>query len=200
MKTVYLTGAPGSGKTTSLDALVLKMPGLATWKYSEQLARHIQDRVSNAVDNKELRRASASLVSPEDILAVDNKLANFAKKKRTKQHLIIDSHPVTKEPYGFRCTAFTSNRLTSLGLDEIWVTYVDPDTTLSRLHPELTGRQPISREEAVMHTQLQAALAIQYGVLSGCPVHFFDTSESKEKIAARMQERLMKTRLTGGDT
>ena len=192
MKVVYLTGAPGSGKTTALDGLLSRMSNVAGWRYSERLAEHIQQRSGAIVEHDTLRRVSAALVSPDDISAVDDSLVEFVGLSHGSRHVVIDSHPVTKEAYGFRCTPFTVDRLMSLGLDEIWLTYLDPETTLLRLDADRTGRQAINREEAAMHSSLQASLAIQYGVLAGCPVYFFNTSAPVEEVIDHMQKRVLK--------
>ena len=192
MKVVYLTGAPGSGKTTALNGLLSRMSNVAGWRYSERLSQHIQHKSGASVEHEALRRASATLVSPDDIAAVDAALVEYVGLSRASRHVIIDSHPVTKEHFGFRCTPFSVGRLTSLGLDEIWITYLDPATTLLRLDSDQTGRQAISREEAAMHSSLQASIAIQYGILAGCPVYFFDASAPADQVVDHMQRRLLK--------
>jgi adenylate kinase len=192
MKTVYLTGAPGSGKTTALDGIQSRLPEVACWKYSERLAEHLHRSAGGAIDHHKLRSKSAGIVTPTDIEAVDMALSEFVASSSGLRHVIIDSHPVTKEAYGFRCTPFSAERLLSLNLDEIWVTYVDATTTLSRLRTSETGRQPVTSDEAELHTSMQASVAIQYGIAAGRPVYFFNTAAPPDDVVGQMLKRLQK--------
>jgi adenylate kinase len=61
-----------------------------------------------------MHQQSSSLITPEDIAAVDQKLLSFVQERRGRINVIIDSHPVTKENYGFRVTTFSLDQLKAL--------------------------------------------------------------------------------------
>jgi adenylate kinase len=138
----------------------------------------------------DLRAKSAGVVTAEDIEAVDDLLIEFVQEKRDSSHIIIDSHPVTKESYGFRATAFSQDRIRQLSLDEIWVLYTAPEVAIKRIAKDAQGRPQITFVEAQFHTLLQSSVAATYGILAGCPVYFFDTDCVQSEIVERLAGRL----------
>ncbi|WP_182915299.1 AAA family ATPase [Rhodopseudomonas palustris] len=193
IKTVYITGAPASGKTTAVEALKshprLK-ESLEVWSYSSRLMEFLNRHSADAIDHGRLRQSSASLVRPEEIEALDAELLVYVEDRRGKNNILIDSHPVTREDYGFRCTSFSAAYLAKIGLDEIWMLYTDAKTSLLRVLEDKVVRKPISEEAAEMHTSMQASLAIAYGVAAGCPVYFFDTGCDQSMLVDRLALRL----------
>lgn len=189
-KTIYLTGAPASGKSTTAKKLADAIQPLEVWEYGARLTDYLRQRNSDVKDQVELRARSAERVFPEDIVAVDNLLISFVESNRANRHIIVDSHPVTKEEYGFRITAFSLERIRELNPDEIWVLYTSPEVAIERISKDAQGRMNISTEEARMHAALQSSVAANYGVILGCPVHLFDTDRPQEEIVARLRRRL----------
>jgi adenylate kinase len=130
------------------------------------------------------------VVTPTDIDALDDLLLGWIKKRRGAQHLLIDSHPVTKEQYGFRVTAFSLDRFKSLQPSEIWLFYASPEVTVDRISRAPSGRPEITLEEARMHTATQASMAMTYGIIAGCPVYMFDTDVDRATLLERLRGRL----------
>jgi adenylate kinase len=52
------------------------------------------------------------------------------------------------------------------------------------------GRPQITEEEARFHTQLQASVAITYGMQLGTAIHFFDSAVPSEQLATQIVFRL----------
>jgi adenylate kinase len=190
IKTIYLTGAPAAGKSTTIQRLRRVCDNVEIWEYSRRLGDYISGRQSYQVSHNQLRSASAAVVSPEDIVAVDRMLVDFVGSMRGQKHIVIDSHPVTKEDYGFRCTAFSYEQIRSIKPDEIWVLYAHPAVTLQRIRASDDGRKPVDEEAAQMHTFLQASVATNYGISVGCPVYFFDSSFDQDGLVERLVGRL----------
>jgi adenylate kinase len=188
-KTIYLTGAPASGKTTTVELLKQSGRPIEVWSYGSRLQEYLAAK-SVAVEYADLRTQSSSIVRPADIEEVDRLLVSFVAERRDSMNIIIDSHPVTKEHYGFRVTAFSQELLLAVGPDEIWVTYASAAETVTRVSADPQGRPQVTVDEAAMHTGIQAALATTYGVLLGRPVYFFDTDNSAEGRIATMVKRL----------
>lgn len=189
-KTIYLTGAPASGKSTTASKLSDAIEHLEVWEYGARLTAYLRERNGDIKDQVELRELSAGRVLPEDIVAVDKRLISFVKSNRTNRHIIVDSHPVTKEEYGFRITAFSQKCIRELNPDEIWILYTSPEVAVERISRDAQGRPNISIEEARMHTALQSSVAANYGVILGRPVYLFDTDRPQEEIVARLSKRL----------
>ena len=190
-KVIYLTGAPAAGKS-STSQILAQRADIELWEYRARLTEHCKQRSHGIRSQKDLRAKSSILVTPEDVLEVDRLLIEFVTEKRKTQHVIVDSHPVTKEAYGYRVTAFSQEQITRLNPDEIWVLYADPELTRSRIHEDAGGRPMPSEEEARTHTQTQISVATTYGIIVGCPVYIFDTSQPRELLTDSLLARLAK--------
>ncbi|MDX8449633.1 ATP-binding protein [Mesorhizobium captivum] len=188
-KVIYVTGAPAAGKSSTLQALRARIPGMEVWEYGERLTSYVRARSIDLVDQSELRAKSAQVVTPDDIVQLDGQLLEFVELRRGKVPVLIDSHPVTKEEYGFRITAFSENRVRDLAPDEIWVFFTSPEETRRRIQSESGGRPLPSEEEARMHTSLQASIAATYGIIVGAPVYLFDTAIDQETLLSRLTRR-----------
>lgn len=173
---IYLTGHPASGKTTLVKRLTESFSRVRGFVYSELLAAHLSEKSKNPLSQSKLRERSANIVTPGDIKFVDNYLIGEVKKARRSRHVLIDSHAVTKEDYGFRVTAFSVPILKALNPTKIYVLFTDSKTVMSRIKTNPKGRPDISRFEADFHCFTQAALAVVYGVQVGIPVYFCDNS------------------------
>jgi adenylate kinase len=156
-KVVYLTGAPAAGKSSTTKLLADRVSNLEIWEYGARLTTYVQARRENVSSQEDVRRLSAGVITMEDVRAVDEALLDFVAKHRGTRNVIIDSHPVTKERYGFRIIPFSLNRFSVLHPDEIWVFYTSPDVTLARIGANSGGRPIIDAEQARMHTALQRA-------------------------------------------
>ncbi|OBP72347.1 hypothetical protein BAE42_16180 [Mesorhizobium loti] len=189
-KVIYLTGAPAAGKSSTTRLLAEKIPDLLIWEYGARLTEYLKDRCSTVQSQEDLRSQSAGLVTPQDVAEVDKLLATFVDNHRSTRPIIIDSHPVTKEVYGYRITAFSFEQIARLKPDEIWVVFASPEETRKRIANDPGGRPMISDEEARMHTGLQASVATTYGIITGSPVYLFDTGLPRETLIERMLGRL----------
>lgn len=167
-----------------------KLPHLAIWEYGARLTRFLQERGSLVKDQDELRARSAGVVTPADIDSLDDELLAWTAESRQTSHCVIDTHPVTKEDYGYRVTAFSVERFRQLKPDEIWLFYVAPDITVDRIARKAAGRPTITLEEARIHSAAQASLACTFGVIAGCPVYMFDTNVEQAVLVARLARRL----------
>jgi adenylate kinase len=189
-KVVYLTGAPAAGKSSTTTALVERVPGLLVWEYGARLTEYIQARSTAELTQAELRARSSNIVTPEDIAAVDLALVSFVTTHRVTHPVIIDSHAVTKEEYGYRITPFSLEQFARLSPDEIWILYASPEVTISRIKADAAGRPMVDEEEARMHTALQASVGATYGMSLGIPVYFFDTAKPRDQLLDRLTRRL----------
>jgi adenylate kinase len=189
-KVIYLTGAPASGKSSTTRMLRDHVPDLVVWEYGARLTEHVRGRSDGVVTQDDLRARSAGVVTPQDVDEVDHALIAFVAEHRGSRHILIDSHPVTKEAYGYRITPFSLARFAHLAPDEIWVLFASPEETRRRIAVNDGGRPMVTEEEARMHTAMQASVAATYGMSLGRPVYLFDTAAPREELVARLAERL----------
>lgn len=189
-KVVYLTGAPAAGKSSTVARLREADPSIQIFEYGARLTEMVKARSTGIESQDDVRTRSAMLIGPEDIVEMDRRLLAFVAERRGHQTVLIDSHPVTKESYGFRITAFSMEQIRQLNPDEIWVFFASPQETRRRIEEAPDGRPLVSEEEARMHTTIQASVAATYGIMSPSPVYLFDTEQNREALISRFQERL----------
>lgn len=189
-KVIYLTGAPAAGKSSTTRLLAERVPGLLIWEYGARLTAHVMARSGDVSSQADLRARSAGVVTPQDVDEVDDALIAFVAENRGTSPVLIDSHPVTKEAYGYRITPFSLERFAQLAPDEMWVLYASPEETRRRIGADSGGRPMVSDEEARTHTALQASVAATYGMSLGRPVYLFDTAAPRDELVDRLVERL----------
>jgi adenylate kinase len=189
-KIIYLTGAPASGKSSTTKLIREQVPGLVIWEYGAKLTEHCAARFVDVTNQNDLRAKSAGLVTAEDVAVVDEALLKFVDEERGRRHVVIDSHPVTKEEWGYRITPFSLEQFARLSPDEIWVLYASPEETRRRIQNDPGGRPLVNEEEARAHTMLQASVAATYGMSIRCPVYMFDTGVPRDVLVARLAGRL----------
>ena len=189
-KVIYLTGAPAAGKSSTTRLMAERMPGLLVWEYGARLTSYIMAKAADVTGQDDLRALSASVVTPEDVAEVDQALLAFVEKHRATKNVLIDSHPVTKEVYGFRITPFSFRQFEALRPDEIWVLYANPEEALRRIAADAGGRPMVTAEEARSHTLLQASIAATYSASLRCPAYMFDTATPRDELVDRLIDRL----------
>jgi len=189
-KVVYLTGAPAAGKSSTTAMLANRLPDLLVWEYGARLTEYVKGRSPEVTAQDDLRTRSAGIVTPEDVAEVDRMLVAFVSEHRGKRPILIDSHSVTKEEYGYRITPFSLEQFAKLGPDEIWVLLASPEATRARIAADGRGRPMVSEEDARLHTALQASVAATYGMSLGRPIYLFDTTGSQSALVDRLAGRL----------
>jgi adenylate kinase len=188
---VYLTGAPATGKSTLCRALSETVNGLQVFCYSEKLRDHVNARRERQIDEVEIRERSAAVVTREDVEHVDTQLINWVATERRVRDVVIDSHPVTAEVYGFRITAFSQQQLAALAPDVIICLYADPAILQHRIAQDAQGRRSLTHTDISLHVTLQASVAAQYAVLLGKACHLVNSDTPRadlvETVIARAE-------------
>jgi len=165
-------------------------PTFLHFEYGAELTKHIQSEGRSVTDQQELRARSAGMVTPADVEAVDAKLLRMVEQYRGSQTILVDSHAVTKEDFGFRITAFSQTAVQQLAPDEIWLFYTEPVIAVSRIRNDAKGRPAITEEQARMHTHVQASIAATYGIVTGAPVYLIDTHREQDGLVEYLMQRL----------
>jgi adenylate kinase len=187
---VYLTGAPATGKSSLGRALAQRVENLAVFEYGERLREHLSQRTGEHLTQEILRGESAAIASAEDIQVMDQALLTFVARQRQESHVLIDTHPVTKEVFGFRITAFSLAEITELAPTLICVLYTEPDVVVSRIADSPGGRPRPTEWEASYHSNLQAMVAVSYATQLGVPVYLFDSARPSSELAEDIGRRI----------
>ncbi len=189
-KVIYLTGAPATGKSTLGKAIEQLRDDIVFISYSTELVNYINSKISGGeLDDIKIREQSELSVTEDDVKTVDRKLISRCNIERKNKNIIIDSHPVTKEKYGFRITGFEVGNLQKLSPDIIICLYASPEIITKRIHSNSGGRPLPSKFELEIHIQAQASLAAIYGVLVGSPVYLIDSDKELNQLAQIVLKR-----------
>lgn len=187
---IYLTGPPATGKSTLVSHLEACVTPLLSFTHSSVLAEHLNAGATEPLSQDDLRRESAGRIRPEDVNAVDRQLIRFVQDNRAKTHIIIDSHAVTKEQFGFRVTPFAVETLLAVRPTIIFMLYAEATVVRERITAESQGRPLVSSFESDLHTHLQASVAVTYSIQLGIPLYLLDSAAPTEELAAQISRRL----------
>lgn len=179
---IYLTGAPATGKSTLTVDLVAQADQVTVFTYSKELARVTSARAGSVTQN-DMREQSAKLITRADVEVVDAELVQRARQfKESGGYLVIDSHPVTIETFGFRVTPFTKEMLQQLAPDVIVCLYADAETLTARIEADAAGRPLPPRRELDRHVDLQCQIASIYAIETGASLYFLDASKPRAEV------------------
>lgn len=187
-KIIYLTGAPATGKSTLTARVAAYAKDVEVFTYSLELARVTSARVGQLTQN-DMREQSAKIITREDVALVDEQLIDKATSFRQRDgFLVVDSHPVTIEKFGFRVTPFTKEMLSRLSPDVITCLYADAATLEARIKADAAGRPLPSRVDLNRHVDLQCQVAWTYAFESGASLYFLDAALPGHDVMANFMK------------
>jgi adenylate kinase len=187
-KVVLLTGAPGTGKSTLRRSLESCIPGLQHFDYGELLLRRKkQQGIQLRYD--ELREQSSSVISSKDVADTDDWVAAEIGRSRVRSDVIIDSHALTREEYGFRAIPYSVHQLDAIKFDAIIALRCD---LIARVAADRGGRRELSVELAREIQTLQEALCLHYAVGCACTAFVIDTSKQTAEEVSAVAARILK--------
>lgn len=123
----------------------------------------------------DLRSQSSKIISPQLIRDVDEELVQIVDKTKQLRPVIIDSHPVTIEQFGFRITPFTTEILKRLAPDCICMLTAPSSEIRRRILCNPDNRLIPSEEQIETHFLLQSQVVVNYGMTLGVPIYLLKT-------------------------
>lgn len=187
---IYLTGAPAAGKSSLTAALSAAINPLHVIEYGKLLTERVNNKLGASLVQSDIRTQSAQVITFEDVQETDAEVIGICANERGRSHIILDSHPVTKEGYGYRITPFSVDFLRRLSPTLIVMLYTDPDVTRSRIAADAGGRPQVTPYEAGFHNSIQASVAASYAIHLGIPVHLLDSARDRQELVDWFARRL----------
>jgi adenylate kinase len=196
---IYLTGVPGSGKTSLGAQLSKELSPCEHIEYGSMLTMWLQGSIQ--ITQPELRVAPSKFANHGTIQKLDDFLIERITEGRRHSHFILDSHAVTLEPYGFRVTGFSPEALARLSPSIVVLLNMEPSASVVRVKKAGEGRPSISHHQAATHSALQAQVATCYALQSGVPLYVLDGETDTPKLVSILLEIVLTgdaPRNTGG--
>lgn len=184
MKLLYLTGMPASGKTTITDTISELDSSIQIIRYSDEIKKFYFHKAGIEYTTSQLREASSQLITPNDIGDVDQHVLEKIQSS-TASRIVLESHALTFEPYGYRATPFSLSVLNLINPSIIVCLYSEATVIRNRTIQIQQGRQFRSVEDISVGQYLQMSLALQYAVQTNTAAYFIDTNQMKTEEAAK---------------
>jgi adenylate kinase len=179
-ETILLTGTAAVGKST-LSRKIGKTTGFKAFEYGDELFKQAAQS-HPTLSHSETRSDSEIYISNEDVRNTDESLQLFIRKYRNEYHVVIDSHAVSKESYGFRSEPFGLGGLQRANFSRIICLYCDPNIIVERTKNNPEGRPALTTQEAEFYQSFQSSVAITYSTLLGVPLHFVNSNASPDEV------------------
>ncbi|WP_196802841.1 ATP-binding protein [Cryocola sp. 340MFSha3.1] len=173
---LYLTGAPGSGKSTAGRALA-ELVGGQYVSYGDLLTKNL-----GVSSQEELRRRSAAVISPEDVVRADEHVREAIGDM--SGDVVVDSHVVTRELYGFRAIPFDPPTLRAMRFTHVVCLLVPGAVIHDRIARESGGRPLLTPDQFDQHSALQSSFAVAYSHTAGVPAAFLEANLPVEDVVA----------------
>lgn len=180
MFSLYLTGAPATGKSTVARAVAERTGGRYI-SYGELLTSQLQGRIDS---QQELRAQSSAVISHADVLSADKEVQRIIAAASKEMTLIVDSHAVTRERYGFRAVPYGLAQWRELPFSHVVCLWAEREVVRARIKEKPEGRPTLTDEEFDMHAQLQSSLAITYAHTGGLPIAFVNSGAPLESVVS----------------
>jgi len=190
-KIFLLTGAPATGKSTLRKNLVDQISSLVAFDYGQLL---LDQKRGEGIDltYESMRSNSSNVISFRHVKEMDERVIHRISELRTSSHVVVDSHAVTREEFGFRAVPFSHEQLGRIAFNAIIALRCDSEVILSRIANDPAGRLSITRELAMEHQILQESVGLSYAITCGCPFFVLDSTQlNASALASKAREILL---------
>lgn len=178
MKTIYLSGLAGTGKSTIAERVVTQSKDVVVLSYSDILRQYLEKKTNRRISHEYIRSQSSQMITPYDIKKVDSILLQKVRRLHSSRHNIIDSHAVTNEEYGYRATPFSIQILKLLRIDLFIVLYSNPSSISAKINGNNCGRIITDDYNLSSGINIQNSLVQTYGILTNKPVYYLYLCEN----------------------
>ncbi|ADP77675.1 Adenylate kinase [Methanothermus fervidus DSM 2088] len=172
MKTVVITGVPGSGTTTVLKN-ALKNLNYVNVNYGDVMLEIAKEK--KLVEDRDQIRKLPSDIQRE----IQKEAARKIRKIAEKENVIVDTHCTIKTPTGF-LPGLPKWVLDELNPQLFILVEADPEEILvRRINDKSRSRDMEKINEIKLHQEMNRAAAMAYAVLTGASVKIIENHDEK---------------------
>jgi adenylate kinase len=183
-----LTGPPGVGKTAVAHKLTFLHPErVRTISFGRLIYDSVLSRTGSNFSYSEFRTVASTVVSPEDIRAATESVADRSRAIDQAQWLIVDSHAVAREHFGWQANPDTPPTLGQFSYDQIIQLDASPETVLRRIEQVPAGRLATRRRDVLILAQLQMSISAYYSGVIGCPLNVVDAEGNVDEVVGLVE-------------
>lgn len=182
-KVIVVTGAPGAGKSTVVDAALkeLKSKGIeySLINYGDVMLELMREREGIA-DRDEMRK-----VPTEPYRKIQRDAGRQIARAAEKKPVLVDTHCLVRKPEGYY-PGLPIWVLEELKPESIVIIEAAPEEVAARRAKDATRRRDEELlAEIVEHQQLNRAIAVAYAALTGAAVRIIHNRDGKLSKAVK---------------
>jgi len=185
-KLILMTGAPGVGKSTITRAIETHFKPIVRIGFGE-LIFEVKKQLGSTENYQHLRATPNKSIPINYVSLAEELLLNKAAQLRHTTNILLDSHAVVNDYFGFRIVPEITN-FDKAKIDAIVVIHAPFEIVEQRLSREPKGRNPVSRQMFEDHKVLQDIVAVQFGLVAKCPIYLLETDDDLNRSVRALME------------
>jgi adenylate kinase len=185
-KFVIITGMSGVGKSTITRNIETCIKPITRIGFGE-LIFEIKNQMGATSNYEQLRESPNEAIPINYVNLAEELLLSRVSQLRQTTNIVLDSHAVVNDHFGFRIVPEISN-FDKAHLDAIIVIHATFEVVKRRLAKEPKGRPTISKPIFESYKTLQDSVAIYFGLTAKCPVYILETDNNIDKSVNNLRE------------
>lgn len=177
-KVILLTGIPGIGKSTISRLMVNKLKNITSIGFGDLIYEVLHNEGKKPSRNR-IKTTPDKFVTINTIKTAAEILLKKIAEIRLCKNVLIESHAVVRDSYGFWIIP-EINDFKKAQLDAIIVIHATFEIFEKRMKESTDGRYLISGETFSKYQSLQDSVAINFSLLSDCPLYIVETDNDLE--------------------
>lgn len=153
-----------------------------TISFGQLLHLAVERRLATRINYAKFRAAAASLVTPSDFEEASIELTNNTTASDPNRWLIVDSHAVAREQFGWQANPDTPGTLQQYAYDVIILLDAPSRVVLKRIRKTPNGRLVKTERDVAILAALQQGIATYYSGTIGCPLWVIDAQPSINSV------------------